>query len=71
MKTAGRTTVALVVTPRELADVLRMSVDFIYTEIKSENLQAFKAGTELRVARDEAVRYLQSLQAPVPQEWVG
>ncbi len=71
MKTAVRTAVPLVVAPRDIADCLAMSVDFVYAEIKADNLQAIRVGRELRVAKDEAVRYLQALQAPVPDAWVG
>ena len=62
---------AMLVPPREIADCLAMSVDFVYTEIKADNLRAIRIGRELRVPKDEAVRYLQSLQAPVPEEWLG
>lgn len=71
MSARVKSPVALVVAPREIADRLAMSVDFVYTEIKAENLHAIRIGRELRVPCSEAVRYFESLQAPVPDEWVG
>ena len=62
-------TKVLLLPPRALAEAMSMSTDFIYTEIKSENIRAIRIGREIRIAKDEAVRYLEALQAPVPQEW--
>lgn len=59
------------VAPRAIADVLAMSVDFVYTEIRDGELQAIKIGREYRIRTDEAVRYLTALQAPVPDEWLS
>jgi excisionase family DNA binding protein len=56
-------------TPQVIADHLAVSVDFIYKEIKGDELHAIKVGREWRVVRAEAVRYLEALQAPVPEEW--
>ena len=66
-----RTKSAALLPPKVIAEHLSMSIDFIYTEIQSENLHAIKVGREWRVSTDEAVRYLGTLQAPVPVEWMG
>lgn len=56
---------------RAIADVLGMSLDFVYTEIRDGELRAVKIGREYRIEQAEAVRYLTSLQVPVPDVWLG
>lgn len=59
-----------VVRPQAVADVLDVSVDKVYVDIKAGELPAVKIGRELRIIRSEAVAYLQRLQVPAPDEWL-
>ena len=56
---------------RALADYLGMSIDFVCAEIKGGEIHAVRVGREYRIPQAEAVRYLQSIQAPIPDEWLG
>ncbi len=57
------------ISPRELADITGMSVDFVYLEIEAGELRASRFGRFYRIAVDEAVRYLEVKQFPVPGGW--
>jgi excisionase family DNA binding protein len=54
---------------RAIAEAIGMSIDFVYTEIRDGELDAVKIGREYRIRPSEAVRYLETLQVPVPPEW--
>ena len=64
-------TVLKMLPPRAIADVIGMSLDFVYTEIRAGELEAIKVGREFRIERAEAVRYLRALHAPVPDAWIS
>lgn len=69
MSTYTRTSPKPVVSPAQLADLLDMSVDFIYTEIHSGNLEAIRIGRTFRISTSEASRYFKALKVTVPSEW--
>ena len=59
------------VTVREIADHLGMSTDFVYGEISSGNLRAWRVGRAVRINVEEAVTYFRALKVSVPTEWVN
>ncbi len=56
---------------RAIAEVIGMSLDFVYSEIRDGELHAVKIGREYRIEQREAVRYVTALQVPVPDIWLG
>ena len=47
-------------TPNEVADLLRVSTMTVYRLIKSEDLRAARIGKSFRISEDDVDRYLQS-----------
>lgn len=53
-------------TPRQLAEVIGMSTQFVLTEIRAGELQASRFGSVWRIRSTEVARYLAEKQFPMP-----
>ena len=53
-------------TPREVAEVMRVSTMTVYRLIKSGELPAIRVGKHLRIRGNDVVAFLDARQVPVP-----
>ena len=59
-------TTALLLTPEEAAEVLRVGRTTIYTLMKAGDLRPVHIGRSCRLPRAELERYVRGLEAPAP-----
>jgi excisionase family DNA binding protein len=55
--------------PRDVAEAIGMSVDFVYLEIEQGELTASRFGRQYRIAFVEVVRYFEEKRFPMPDGW--
>ncbi len=53
-------------TPREVAEVMRVSTMTVYRLIKSGELPAIRVGKHLRIRGGDVVKFLDARRVPVP-----
>lgn len=59
-------TTALLLTPEEAAEVLRVGRTTLYALMKAGDLQPVHIGRSCRISRAELERYVRRLEAPTP-----
>jgi excisionase family DNA binding protein len=57
-------------TPREVAEVMRVSTMTVYRLIKSGELPAIRVGKHLRIRGNDVVAFLDARQVPLPVDRV-
>jgi excisionase family DNA binding protein len=55
-------------TPREVAEVMRVSTMTVYRLIKSGDLPAIRVGKHLRIRGNDVVKFLDARRVPMPAD---